>query len=69
MPDKKNNNKDNLVDDSTVEADELVDVDDLQSVLTRNDDDEIGSSERKNKDHFNCSLKKGKKEGFILMQN
>jgi RNA polymerase primary sigma factor len=65
MPDKKNKNKDNLVDDSTIEADELVDVDDLQSVLTQNDDDEIGSSEEKEQGPLQLLLKKGKKEGFI----
>ncbi|SVD15956.1 uncharacterized protein METZ01_LOCUS368810, partial [marine metagenome] len=64
MPDKTNKNKDNLVDDSTTEADELVDVDDLQSVLTQNDD-EIGSSDEKGQEPLQLLLAKGKKEGFI----
>ena len=43
MPDKIIKNKDNPVDNATIEADEMVDVDDLQSVLTQNEDDEIDS--------------------------
>ena len=65
MPDKTNKNEDNLVDDSTTEADELVDVDDLQSVLTQNEDDEIGSSAEKEQGPLQLLLEKGKKEGFI----
>ncbi len=65
MPDKIIKNKDNPVDNATIEVDELVDVDDLQSVLTQNEDDEIGSSAEKEQGPLQLLLEKGKKEGFI----
>jgi RNA polymerase primary sigma factor len=65
MPDKIIKNKDNPVDNATIEVDELVDVDELQSVLTQNEDDEIGSSAEKEQGPLQLLLEKGKKEGFI----
>ena len=65
MSDKNTKSKDNPVDNSTIEVEELVDVDDLQSVLTQNEDDEIGSSVEKEQGPLQLLLEKGKKEGFI----
>ena len=65
MPDKTIKNNDNPVDKATIEVDELVDVDELQSVLTQNEDDEIGSSAEKEQGPLQLLLEKGKKEGFI----
>jgi len=65
MPDKITKNKDDQVDNETIEVDELVDVDDLQSVLTQNEEEEIGSSAGKEQGPLQLLLEKGKKEGFI----
>ena len=65
MPNKTIKNTDNPVDDLTLEAEEIVDVDDLQSVLVQNEDEEIGSSVQKEQGPLQLLLEKGKKEGFI----
>ena len=65
MPNKKIKNTDSPVDDSTLETEEIVDVDDLQSVLAQNEDEEIGSSAEKEQGPLQLLLEKGKKEGFI----
>ena len=65
MPNKKIKNTDSPVNDSTIETEEIVDVDDLQSVLAQNEDEEIGSSAEKEQGPLQLLLEKGKKEGFI----
>ena len=47
------------------DEEELVDVEDLQSVLTQNEDEEIGSSSKEEQGPLHLLLAKGKKEGFI----
>ena len=51
-------------DQSSLNEEELVDVEDLESVLTQNEDEEIVSSEEK-QGPIQLLLAKGKKEGFI----
>ena len=53
-----------LEDESSLNEEELVDVEDLESVLTQNEDEEIGSSGEK-QGPIQLLLAKGKKEGFI----
>ena len=53
-----------LEDQSSLNEEELVDVEDLESVLTQNEDEEIVSSEEK-QGPIQLLLAKGKKEGFI----
>ena len=59
--------KENVVEDeSSLNEEELVDVDDLESVLSQqNEDDEIGSSSEEKQGPIQLLLEKGKKEGFI----
>ncbi len=47
------------------DEEELVDVEDLQSVLTQNEEEEIGSSSKEAQGPLHLLLAKGKKEGFI----
>jgi len=47
------------------DEEELVDVEDLQSVLTQNEEEEIGSSSKEEQGPLHLLLAKGKKEGFI----
>ena len=54
-----------LDNDSSLEEEELVDVEDLQSALTQNEDEEIGSSSKEEQGPLHLLLEKGKKEGFI----
>ena len=54
-----------LDNDSSLEEEELVDVEDLQSALTQNEDEEIGSSNKEEQGPLHLLLEKGKKEGFI----
>ena len=54
-----------LADDSSVDEEELVDVEDLQSALTQNEDEEIGSPTKEEQGPLHLLLEKGKKEGFI----
>ena len=54
-----------LDNDSSLEEEELVDVEDLQSALTQNEDEEIGSSSKEAQGPLHLLLEKGKKEGFI----
>jgi RNA polymerase primary sigma factor len=53
-----------LEDQPSLNEEELVDVEDLESVLTQNEDEEIVSSEEK-QGPIQLLLAKGKKEGFI----
>ena len=64
MAEETKTNEDSFEDQSSLNEEELVDVDDLESVLTNNDDEEIGSSEEK-QGPIQILLAKGKKEGFI----
>ena len=57
--------KSTLVDDSSLNEEELVEVEDLESLLTQNEDDEIGSSSEEKQGPLQLLLEKGKKEGFI----
>ena len=59
--------KENVVEDeSSLNEEELVDVDDLESVLSQqNEDDQIGSSSEEKQGPIQLLLEKGKKEGFI----
>jgi len=57
--------KSTLVDDSSLNEEELVEVEDLESLLTQNEDDEIGSSSEEKQGPLQLLLAKGKKEGFI----
>ena len=52
-------------DDSSLDEEELVEVEDLESLLTQNEDDEIGSSSEEKQGPLQLLLAKGKKEGFI----
>jgi len=54
-----------LADDSSLDEEELVEVEDLESLLTQNEDDEIGSSSEEKQGPLQLLLAKGKKEGFI----
>ena len=54
-----------LADDASLDEDELVDVEDLESLLTQNESDEIGSSSEEKQGPLQLLLEKGKKEGFI----
>ena len=54
-----------LTNDSSLDEEELVDVEDLQSALTQNEDEEIGSSTKEEQGPLHLLLEKGKKEGFI----
>jgi len=54
-----------LANDSSLDEEELVDVEDLQSTLTQNEDEEIGSSSKEEQGPLHLLLEKGKKEGFI----
>ena len=49
MADKTKTKDDVLVQESSIDEEELVDVEELESVLTQNDDDEIGSSSTEEK--------------------
>ncbi len=57
--------KSTLADDSTLDEEELVEVEDLESLLTQNEDEEIGSSSEEKQGPLQLLLAKGKKEGFI----
>ena len=57
--------KSTLADDSSLDEEELVEVEDLESLLTQNEDDEIGSSSEEKQGPLQLLLAKGKKEGFI----
>ena len=57
--------KSTLADDSSLDEEELVEVEDLESLLTQNEDDEIGSSNEEKQGPLQLLLAKGKKEGFI----
>jgi len=54
-----------LADDSTLDEEELVEVEDLESLLTQNEEEEIGSSSEEKQGPLQLLLAKGKKEGFI----
>ena len=54
-----------LANDSSLDEEELVDVEELQSALTQNEDEEIGSSSKEEQGPLHLLLEKGKKEGFI----
>ena len=57
--------KSTLADDSTLDEEELVEVEDLESLLTQNEEEEIGSSSEEKQGPLQLLLAKGKKEGFI----
>lgn len=57
--------KSTLADDSTLDEEELVEVEDLESLLTQNEEEEIGSSGEEKQGPLQLLLAKGKKEGFI----
>jgi len=57
--------KSTLADDSSLDEEELVEVEDLESLLTQNEDEEIGSSSEEKQGPLQLLLAKGKKEGFI----
>ena len=57
--------EDELENDPSADEEELVDVEDLQSALTQNEDEEIGSSSKEEQGPLHLLLAKGKKEGFI----
>ena len=57
--------KSTLADDSSLDEEELVEVENLESLLTQNEDDEIGSSSEEKQGPLQLLLAKGKKEGFI----
>ena len=57
--------KNALADDTALDEEELVDVEDLESLLTQNEGDEIGSSSEEKQGPLQLLLTKGKKEGFI----
>jgi len=57
--------EDELANDPSVDEEELVDVEDFQSALTQNEDEEIGSSSKEEQGPLHLLLAKGKKEGFI----
>ena len=57
--------KSTLVDDSSLDEEELVEVEDLESLLTQNEEEEIGSSSEEKQGPLQLLLAKGKKEGFI----
>ena len=57
--------KSTLIDDSSLDEEELVEVENLESLLTQNEDDEIGSSSEEKQGPLQLLLAKGKKEGFI----
>ena len=59
------NKKNQSVDDSSLEEEALVEVEDLESVLTQNEGEEIGSSSEEKQGPLQLLLEKGKKEGFI----
>ena len=65
MKDKTKIKESELANDPSVDEEELVDVEDLQSVLTQNEDEEIGSSSKEEQGPLHLLLAKGKKEGFI----
>jgi len=54
-----------LTNDASLDEEELVDVEDLQSALIQNKDEEIGSSSKEEQGPLHLLLEKGKKEGFI----
>lgn len=54
-----------LADDASLDEEELVEVEDLESLLTQNENDEIGSSSEEKQGPLQLLLAKGKKEGFI----
>ena len=53
-----------LADDATLDEEELVDVEDLQSALTQNEDEEIGSSSKEAQGPLHLLLEK-RKEGRV----
>ena len=54
-----------LADDTALDEEELVEVEDLESLLTQNEGDGIGSSSEEKQGPLQLLLTKGKKEGFI----
>jgi len=54
-----------LANDSSLDEEDLVDVEELQSALTQNEDEEIGPSSKEEQGPLHLLLEKGKKEGFI----
>ena len=54
-----------LAEDTSLDEEELADVEDLESLLTQNEGDEIGSSSEEKQGPLQLLLAKGKKEGFI----
>ena len=54
-----------LADDTALDEEELVEVEDLESLLTQNEGDGIGSSNEEKQGPLQLLLTKGKKEGFI----
>ena len=65
MKDQTKIKESELENDPSLDEEELVDVEDLQSVLTQNEDEEIGSSTKEEQGPLHLLLAKGKKEGFI----
>ena len=54
-----------LANDPSLDEEDLVDVEELQSALTQNEDEEIGPSSKEEQGPLHLLLEKGKKEGFI----
>ena len=65
MTDGNKIKKSTSADDASLNEEELVEVEDLESLLTQNEDDEIGSSSEEKQGPLQLLLAKGKKEGFI----
>ena len=65
MTDGTNIKESTLTNDASLDEEELVEVEDLESLLTQNEDDEIGSSSEEKQAPLQLLLVKGKKEGFI----
>ena len=65
MEDGTKINESTSANDSSLDEEELVEVENLESLLTQNEDDEIGSSSEEKQGPLQLLLTKGKKEGFI----
>ena len=65
MADGTKNKENSFEDKSSLNEEELVDVEDLETVLTQNEDESNGSSSKEEQGPLHLLLEKGKKEGFI----
>ena len=65
MKDKTKIKENELEDHSSLDEEDLVDVEDLETALAQNEDEQIGSSSEKKQGPLQLLLEKGKKEGFI----